>query len=161
MWITTKNTAEKCSWPLSQLMLFQDKPDMMQFQEHGQILSVDLRNKKGVYYTITKTQPPSFPQVLPTSHSTSQATSFYTQTKVVVKHYAGRMSTPAQAASTCPLMAQTQGAVELCFLLCRRKYLWQNEKENTALQREVLGVKNTTQSEKEHLQNEWLQCSFL
>lgn len=87
-------------------MLFQDKHDMMHSQKHGQILPVGLRKKKGVYYTITKIQPPSFPQVLPTSHTTRQATSFYAQPKVVVRHQVGRMSvydgTTAQAPSTYP-----------------------------------------------------------
>lgn len=79
---------------------------MMPFQKRGQILPVDLRNKKGVYYTITKIQPPSFPQVLRTNHTMRQATSFYAQTNVVVIQQVGRMSvydgTTAQAPSTCP-----------------------------------------------------------
>lgn len=101
--------------------------------------------KRGYITPITKIHPPSFPQILPTSHITRQATSFYTHTQVVVRHRVERTSAcdgaAAQAASTCPLMVQIQCAAELCFLLCGGKHPWQNKKESSVLQRQLFVVK--------------------
>lgn len=120
------------------------------------------RTKRGYITPVTKIHPPSFPQLLPTSHTTRQATSFYAQIQAVIRSRVGRTpvcaGTAAQAASTCPPTVRIQRAAELCFL--PQKTPTTKHKRKCSAPETTVGDKNTRQSEKGHLQNERLQCVF-